>query len=191
MNLFIVPKFTTAISTFQPSSNKVVLEQYSKLFNATMNLTSTRLNNYQQTRTKCQSGRYKFSRTKNRFLTYEMCFGPNYIGVRKGWNSWNTSSLVGTEHTTADVTLDDIFIRSFIEGTWPKLFLSEIIIKRRANMVIITGIVGYLLSPMKYYWLIGYTEEILARIIKCPVKMDIQTTPDKNSLIYKTLEPKS
>ncbi|KAJ6216280.1 hypothetical protein RDWZM_007437 [Blomia tropicalis] len=139
----------------------------------------------QQCRGKCQAGRYKVTLKRNRPLTYEMANKPHNIAVRKGWNSWNTSSLVGVEHQASEITVDDVFIRSFIAGTWHRLFLSEIILKRRANLITINGIVSQQIPPRKYYWLIGYTEEILSLILKCPVKVDIQTTANRNALIYK------
>ena len=137
-----------------------------------------------QTRNKCQAGRYKITLKRNRPLTYEMANKPSHIGVRKGWNSWNTSSLVGSERSS-EVTIDDMFIRSFMNGTWHRLFLSELIIKRRANMIILNGICLQSITPSKFYFLIGYTEELLSHFLKCPVKVDIQTTSDRNALIYK------
>ena len=85
----------------------------------------------------------------------------------------------------SEITIEDVFIRSFIYGTWHRLFLSEVIIKRRANTITIAGIVHRVISPRKLYWLIGYTEEILSLLLKCPVKVDIQTTEDKKALVYK------
>lgn len=138
-----------------------------------------------QSRPKCQAGRYKVTLKRNRPLTYEQANKPHYIGVRKGWNSWNTSSVTGAEHTAPDITVDDIFIRSFLAGTWHRIFLSEVIIKRRANTITINGIVHMGIPARKYYWLIGYTEEILSRILKCPVKVDVHTTERRDALIYK------
>lgn len=117
-------------------------------------------------------------------MTYEMTNPPYYIAVRKGWNSLNTSSLVGVENTS-QVTIDELFIRKFIFGTFHRLFLSEVIIKRRANLVVISGIVHHMISPTKMYFLIGYTEQILSYILKCPVKLDIQTTHDPKALVVK------
>ncbi|XP_046915348.2 mitochondrial ribosomal protein S24 [Dermatophagoides farinae] len=139
---------------------------------------------YNPSRQKCQAGRYKVTLKRNRPLTYEQANKPSYIGVRKGWNSWNTSSLPGVS-LTSEVSIDDAFIRKFIAGTWHRLFLSEVIIKRRGNMIHIGGIVNQAIPVRKYYWLIGYTEELLSHLLKCPVKIDVQTTADRNALIYK------
>lgn len=138
----------------------------------------------EQRRGKIQAGRYKVTLKRNRPLTYEQSNKPCYIATRKSWNSWNTSSLVGVTNTP-EVVMDDVFIRSFLHGTWHRLFLSEIIIKRRANTITIAGIVHQAIAARKFYFLIGYTEELLSRLLKCPVKMDIQTTSDKHGLIYK------
>lgn len=138
----------------------------------------------QQLRHKCQAGRYKATPKRNRPLTYEMANKPCYIGVRKSWNSWNTSSLVGVDRTS-EVTIEDMFIRSFMAGTWHRLFLSELIIKRRANLILLNGITLQAIPASKFYFLIGYTEELLSHLLKCPVKVDIQTTSDRNALVYK------
>ncbi|CAG2180517.1 unnamed protein product [Oppiella nova] len=119
-------------------------------------------------------------------MTYEMTNPPYYIAVRKGWNSWNCSSLVGVERTqTSQTTIEDVFIRKFIFGTFHRLFLSELVIKRRANLIVIAGIVHQTIAQTKIYFLVGYTEAILSYILKCPVKMDIQTTHDPKALIVK------
>jgi len=133
---------------------------------------------------KCTSARYKVTLKQDKPLTYEMAQKPQYIAARKGWNSWNTSSLIGFERTS-DVTIEDFFIRKFIFGTWHRLFLSEVIIKRRANLIVISGIIIQSLPARKVYFLIGYTEEILSYILKCPVKIELQSTNDKKALIFK------
>ena len=119
-------------------------------------------------------------------MTYEMTNPPHYIAVRKGWNSLNTTSLVGSERANiSQVTVDDMFVRKFIFGTFHRLFLSEVIIKRRANLIVISGIVHQMVAPTKMYFLVGYTEQILSYILKCPVKLDFQTTHDQKALIVK------
>ncbi|UXI15168.1 phosphomannomutase [Sarcoptes scabiei] len=137
-----------------------------------------------QARNKCQAGRYRITLKRNRPLTYEQANKPSLIGVRKGWNSWNTSSLLGTP-LSSEIAIEDEFIRKFLAGTWHRLFLSEIIIKRHSNTIRIGGIVNQTILPQKYYFLLGYTEELLSNLLKSPVKIDICTTEDKNALIYK------
>jgi len=134
------------------------------------------------------AGRYLRNKTKFKTfpMTYEMANPPYYIAVRKGWNSWNTSSLVGVDRTnTVQTTIEDVFIRRFIFGTFHRLFLSELIVKRRANLIVIAGIVHHSIAPTKIYFLVGYTEQILSYLLKCPVKLDIQTTHDPKALVVK------
>jgi len=109
---------------------------------------------------------------------------PDQIGHRKGWNSWNTSVVKGGVRI-AETTLEDFTIRKFMEGTWHRLFLSNIIIKRRGNMIVVSGLVIQSLLPRKMYFLIGYTEEILSYLLKCPVKLELQTVSDRKSVIFK------
>lgn len=72
-----------------------------------------------------------------------------------------------------------------MHGTWHGLFLSECIIKRRFNLVVIAGIVQQIIHPRKIYFLLGFTEEILSYVLKCPVKLELQTTPDKTDVVYR------
>lgn len=65
------------------------------------------------------------------------------------------------------------------------MFVSEILIKRRANMIFIGGIVQRVVIPRKMYFLIGYTEEILSYILKCPVKLELQSVADRKEMIFK------
>ena len=131
-----------------------------------------------------QAGRHRPSPKGDKPLTYEMANFPHTIAVRKGWNSWNTSALEDTVRRSETVT-EDFTIRRFITGTWHRLFISDIIIKRRGNMIIVSGLVVQSLLPRKMYFLIGYTEEILSYLLKCPVKMEIQTLSDRKDVVFK------
>ena len=133
---------------------------------------------------KCVAGRYRATKNQDLPLTYEMANHPQFIGVRKAWNTWNTSSLLDAPRTS-EITIEDTLIRKFMQGTWHRLFLSEIIIKRRANIIIIAGIVYQAIGARKLYFLIGYSEEILSYFLKCPVKLELQTADDKKALIFK------
>ncbi|RWS15750.1 28S ribosomal protein S24-like protein [Dinothrombium tinctorium] len=106
------------------------------------------------------------------------------IGFTKTWNSWNTSNLLDGLRKS-ETAVEDLFIRKFISGTWHRLFASEVIIKRRANTIIIGGIVVRSILPRKMYFLIGFTEELLSYVLKCNVKMEIQTVESKEELIVK------
>lgn len=85
----------------------------------------------------------------------------------------------------SETATEDVFIRKFITGTWHQLFVSEILIKRRYNTIYIGGIIQRTILPRKVYFLIGYTEEILSYILKCPIKLELQSTPDAKNMIYK------
>ena len=78
-----------------------------------------------------------------------------------------------------------MFIRKSVYGTWANLFVSEIIIKRRLNMVVIAGIIKANVLPRKIYFLTGYTEELLSYLIKRPVKVEIQTIQHPSDMIFK------
>ncbi|XP_071526664.1 small ribosomal subunit protein uS3m isoform X1 [Panulirus ornatus] len=133
---------------------------------------------------KVTSGRYKVTRDRSRPLTYEMANQPCQIAHRKSWNSWNTTSLFEGQREPETV-VEDIFIRKFMTGTWHNLFVSEVIIKRQHNMIRIAGIVQQKIAARKMYFLIGYCEELLSYWLKCPVKLELQTVPDKKDVIYK------
>lgn len=87
----------------------------------------------------------------------------------------------------AETTNDDIIIRKFLYGTFHDLFASEVIIKRRFNTINI----GFLVKLPDYqhrtkvYFLIGYAEEILSSLLKCVVKINIQTVYNKMDLEFR------
>ncbi|XP_043940192.1 28S ribosomal protein S24, mitochondrial [Protopterus annectens] len=117
-------------------------------------------------------------------VTYEEANPPHHIAHRKGWLSQHTSNL-DNECGAAERTIEDVFIRRFIYGTFHGCQANEIVIKRRANMIIICPIFLQKLSPQKFYFLIGYTETVLSYLFKCPVKMEVQTVEEK--VVYKYL----
>ncbi|KAF8771201.1 28S ribosomal protein S24, mitochondrial-like [Argiope bruennichi] len=136
---------------------------------------------------KAQAGRHKRTKNQSKPLTYEQFNGPFQIHHRKSWNTWNTTNLLdGDDEIRASQTaVEDFFIRKFMFGTWHKLFVSDVIIKRRHNLIVITGIIVRSLQVRKLYFLIGYTEEMLSYIFKCPVKIELQSTPDRKDVVFK------
>ena len=96
-------------------------------------------------------------------------------------------NLIGETQFTAQTTYEDVFIRKFVFGTWPTLFASEIIIKRRQNMIIICGIVTQDAAPRSMYFLKGYTEELLSLFLKRPVKMEIQSVTSLKDMHFKMI----
>nr|CAG4651467.1 EOG090X0I6M [Simocephalus serrulatus]SVE94608.1 EOG090X0I6M [Simocephalus serrulatus] len=133
---------------------------------------------------KVQAGRYKISQRRDKPLTYEMANPPHYIAHRKSWNSWDTTSLQDGLRA-AETSLEDVFIRRFMTGTWHDLFCSEIIIKRQHNLIRIAGLVRQGIPPRKMYFLLGYSEELLASWLQCPVKLELQTIERKEATIFK------
>lgn len=87
------------------------------------------------------------------------------------------------EEGAADRTIEDIFIRRFIYGTFHGCLADELVIKRRGNIIVICALMLQKLPPQKFYFLIGYTETLLSHFYKCPVKMEIQTLEQR--AVYK------
>ncbi|XP_073334151.1 small ribosomal subunit protein uS3m [Pagrus major] len=117
-------------------------------------------------------------------VTYEHAHAPHHIGHRKGWLAQHTSNLKG-EEGAAERTIEDVFIRRFMFGTFHNCLANEIVIKRRGNLLLVCALMLQKLPPMKFYFLIGYSESLLSHLYKCPVKLEIQTMPDK--VVYKYL----
>ena len=84
-----------------------------------------------------------------------------------------------------NITAEDQFIRHFIRGTWYKIWLSEVVIKRQHNDITICGIVCPLPSLKTVHFLTGYTEELLSHLFKCNVKVWVQVVSSKANVIYK------
>ncbi|XP_017575865.1 28S ribosomal protein S24, mitochondrial [Pygocentrus nattereri] len=120
----------------------------------------------------------------DRPVTYEQALHPHQIAHRKGWLSQHTSNLQG-EDGAADRTVEDLFIRRLIYGTFHGCLADELVIKRRGNLLVICALMLQKLPPHKYYFLVGYTEELLSHFYKCPVKMEIQMLEEKS--VYKYL----
>ncbi|XP_048195254.1 28S ribosomal protein S24, mitochondrial isoform X1 [Perognathus longimembris pacificus] len=138
-------------------------------------------------------------------VTYEEAHAPHYIAHRKGWLSlhtdrilfccwssvtyWNIKLLRGNEGNldgedhAAERTVEDVFLRKFMLGTFPGCLANQIVLKRRANQVEICALVLRQLPAHKFYFLIGYTETLLSHFYKCPVRLHLQTVSSK--VVYK------
>merc|ERR1712110_198303 len=81
-----------------------------------------------------KAGVPKGTRFRTRPLTYEQAVPPSRIFVRKGFLSWNTSNL-HEEMRQAQTTFEDVLIRKFIAGTWHGGVSSEVVVKRRHNLI--------------------------------------------------------
>ncbi|XP_063788017.1 small ribosomal subunit protein uS3m isoform X3 [Pseudophryne corroboree] len=117
-------------------------------------------------------------------VTYEQAHPPHYIAHRKGWLSQHTSNLDG-EGGAAERTIEDVYIRKFMYGTFHGCLANEIVIKRRANLIVICAVLNRYHNAQKLYFLTGYTETLLSYLYKCPVKLELQTVEEK--VIYKYL----
>ena len=108
----------------------------------------------------------------------------------------NTSSSIPHPHTGTlhnpgrhpmNTVTEDDFIRKFIQGTWYKIWLSEVVIKRQHNNITICGIICPLPSPMAVHYLTGYTEELLSHLFKSNVKVWVQAVDSKLNTVYKRI----
>lgn len=98
---------------------------------------------------------------------------------------WTTGSLRNPLRNPMNTVIEDQFIRKFILGTWYKVWLSEVVIKRRHNDIIICGVVCPLPTIATVQFLMGYTEELLSHMLKSNVKMEVQCVPSRKTLIHK------
>ena len=95
-----------------------------------------------------------------------------------------SANLFG-EGRESETLIEDMFIRQFMAGTWHGMFVSELIIKRRYNMIYIGGLLQTRMKISSVYFLVGYTEELLSYLLKCPVKVDFQTVKDSRDMNFK------
>ncbi|NXN19410.1 RT24 protein, partial [Indicator maculatus] len=109
---------------------------------------------------------------------------PHHIAHRKGWLSLHTGNLHG-EGGAAERALEDTFLRRFLYGTFPGILAGEVVLKRRANLLVLCVVLARTLAPAKLYFLLGYTEALLSHFYKCPVRVEVQTVPSRP--VYKYL----
>ncbi|VDM05838.1 unnamed protein product [Schistocephalus solidus] len=132
-----------------------------------------------------KSGVVRRTRNMSQPLTYEQAKKPHQIGVLKSWNSWNSINLHEETEYTGVVTWHDALIRLFILGTFPTHVLSEVIIKRQANMVHISFLLSNRLSATEIYFLIGYAEQMLSMLLRSPVKIEPRMVLDPKDVIFR------
>ncbi|KAL5476168.1 hypothetical protein EMCRGX_G026082 [Ephydatia muelleri] len=133
----------------------------------------------------CKSGHYKITPKKDRPLTYEQSNPPYRIGVTKGWNSWNASTLRDPQRQPCSAAYDDEFIRKFVRGTWQKTLMSDVVIKRRHREIVIAMMVCPLPSVAAMHFLTSYTETLLSHLFKALVRVELQAVRGKNNVIFK------
>lgn len=106
------------------------------------------------------------------------------IGVAKSWTSHNSANLwEGLRRS--ETLVEDILIRKIVNGFWPTYVMGDVVIKRRANMVYLAFFIQSRLKPEKAYFLAGFTEQILSYLLKCPVKLEVQSGTQSKSMIIK------
>ena len=132
---------------------------------------------------KKKAGRIQQSKLRNKPITYEMSFKPERIQHQKGWLSFNTSNLHG-EDNAHQMAYEDLFIRKFIYGTFYRLTVSEIVLKRRLNILDIIMFVNRNTNTVKYQYLVSYTEEILSKLLRYNVKVHLLLASQED-MIYK------
>lgn len=98
---------------------------------------------------------------------------------------WFLSGHLKGEEGAPDRAVEDTFLRRFMFGTFHNCLANEIVIKRRGNLLVVCAVMMQKLPPQKFYFLIGYSEYLLSHFYKCPVKLEIQTVPEK--IVYKYL----
>ena len=110
-----------------------------------------------------------------------------------GYNSMNTAQLEGTFNCKEEIGQDlpykmlveDMFIRKFVNGTFPTIVKSEVMIKRQHNLIRIAFLIDRVERKNKIYFLIGYAEELLSFWLKCPVKLELQSIEAESDIIFK------
>lgn len=101
------------------------------------------------------------------------------------WLLCCVASLADETSRTSETAVEDMFIRKFVTNTWSEIFVSEIIIKRRSNFIHIAGIISRSVLPRKIYFLQGYTEELLSRLLKRNVRMEVVSVTDEREMHFK------
>ena len=57
--------------------------------------------------------------------------------------------------------------------------------KRQFNTVRVACLLNRNIMPRKLYFLVGFGEEMLSNMLKCPVKFELQTVENFNDTIFK------
>ena len=81
-------------------------------------------------------------------------------------------SLSGSSQASERM-MDDIMLRKFIGGVFYELLLSDIVIKRRDNQIIIAFYAAGPQGPIKLYFLVGFCERLLSELFGCIVKLEV------------------
>lgn len=82
--------------------------------------------------------------------------------------------------------MEDVFIRNFMHGVWQGKLAGDVVIKRKHNTVFISALAQRSLKGQSAYFLIGFSEELLSCLLKCNVKVELQSV-DVIDLDFKTI----
>ena len=63
--------------------------------------------------------------------------------------------------------------------------MSDVIIKRKHNLIIIAGLINQVHNPTKIYFLKGYTEELLSHLFRRPIRIEVQTVQHPRDVLFK------
>jgi len=96
-----------------------------------------------------------------------------------------SGNLYEESKNASETTVEDVFIRKFMTGTWPGLFVSELIIKRKQNLIIIAGLINRTHMPTQIYFLKGYSEELLSHLLRRPIRIEVQTVQSAADVRFK------
>uniref|UniRef100_A0A2I3HEE6 Uncharacterized protein n=1 Tax=Nomascus leucogenys TaxID=61853 RepID=A0A2I3HEE6_NOMLE len=88
----------------------------------------------------------------------------------------HTGNRMSSEDHAAERTVEDVFCRKFMCGTFPGCLADQLVLQRRANRLEICAL---------FYFLVGYSENLLSHFYKCPLPLHLQTVPSK--VVYKDL----
>ncbi|PAA61952.1 hypothetical protein BOX15_Mlig010485g2, partial [Macrostomum lignano] len=138
----------------------------------------------------------KGTRDRSRPITYEQAKYPEQIGAQKAWQSWNTAGLLGESQSfdAGTTNYQDQLIRILLRGTFPEMLASEcIVIKRQGNTIRVALLLKQRdrmdtnprIVCMRYAFLIGYAEEMLSLLMRCVVRLEVQTVDSEVDLVYK------
>lgn len=135
------------------------------------------------------AGKHRSTTDRSRLITYEMYRKPHHIGVSKSWMTWHTQNLEGFRQQQPIAVAQDEVIRRFVRGFFPRnitIFGTELVIKRRSNVVYVTGFLQYSkrMDLRKLYWMFGFAEEFLCNLLKQPVKLELQFVENETVLAY-------
>uniref|UniRef100_A0A803YKS4 Mitochondrial ribosomal protein S24 n=2 Tax=Meleagris gallopavo TaxID=9103 RepID=A0A803YKS4_MELGA len=71
-----------------------------------------------------------------------------------------------------------------LRGSFPGCLADEVVVKRRANVLLLCLLLLRQLPPAKLCFLLGYAETLLSHLYKSPVRLQVQTLPDRVSYKY-------